>query len=414
MFSDLILFFVNLLQAILGWIIFVPLSFIVPKKRKLVVFIGRDDGRFVDSVKYIFLHYSNKKNDIEFYFLTSNKETNTLLLSKNLSSLYFPSFKSILILLRANIVIVDNWMWILRMKYHMLFNAKKIQIWHGIPLKKIELNDPIQIKQMDNIFYYIKNLLGGKYPNYDLLVSTSDYFTVNSFNKSFKFKHTIESGYPRNDIFFKNDSNTKNNFESEYLINVDKTIVEVINTIKKDSTKLILYAPTFRDTGGDAISDNILNLDELNNFASSNNIIFIFKFHPDPNFEYNLASYNNILFYNNSADIYPLLPLTDALITDYSSIYFDYLLLDKPIIFFPYDMEKYIKMDRQLDFDYDKFTPGPKCYNQKEVILNISNIVIKKNDPYRKHRGKILNISYKHLDGLASERIQKHVRKYYL
>lgn len=296
----------------------------------------------------------------------------------------------------------------------MLFNANKIQIWHGIPLKKIELNDPIQQNQMTNLFYNIKNRLGGKYPNYELVVSTSDYFTVNSFNKSFNAKQTIESGYPRNDIFFKNKLNIINNIESDYSINTDKEIVEVINKIKNDSTKIILYAPTFRDTGGDAVSDNILNLDKLNSFASANNIIFVFKFHPDPYFEYNLENYNNILFYNNSSDIYPLLPITDALITDYSSIYFDYLLLDKPIIFFPYDMEKYIKKDRQLDFDYDRFTPGPKCYNQEEVTFNITNLVINKNDSYRKLRKNILNISYKHQDGLASDRIEKHIRNNYI
>jgi len=414
MFSNLLKIFIYLLQAIFGWIVFIPLSLIIPKKRNLIIFIGRDDGRFVDSVKYLFLYYSNNSDNLECYFLTNNKEVDKTLLSRGLSSLYFPSIRSIFKLLRANILIVDNWMWILDMKYHMLYNAKKIQIWHGIPLKKIELNDPIQLNQMNNLFYNIKNLLGGKYPTYDLIISTSEFFTKNSFKKSFKTHDTIESGYPRNDIFFKSNTVLKTVIDSEYSISTDKVTFEKVNKLKKDNHLIILYAPTFRDTGSDAVSDNILNLEELNKYANTNNIYFIFKFHPDPNFKYNFENYNNILFYDNSADIYPLLPETDLLITDYSSIYFDYLLLDKPIIFFPYDINKYTKLDRQLDYDFNEFTPGPKCYNQDELTEKINSLLLENKDTFKKDRSALTDISFKYKDGLASERINNYINNNFL
>jgi CDP-glycerol glycerophosphotransferase len=73
-------------------------------------------------------------------------------------------------------------------------------------------------------------------------------------------------------------------------------------------------------------------------------------------------------------DICFILKYTDILITDYSSIYFDFLLHNKPIIFYPYDLEYYKSKDRGLIFDYDKFTPGPKAYNLnqlKKIIMEV-------------------------------------------
>ncbi|HCF38358.1 MAG TPA: hypothetical protein DER56_04685, partial [Thermosipho africanus] len=73
---------------------------------------------------------------------------------------------------------------------------------------------------------------------------------------------------------------------------------------------------------------------------------------------------NHAAFINlpSEADVYTFLNLLDILMTDYSSIYFDFLLWNRPIIFFPYDLEYYRDEDRGLIFDYEDFTPGPKVY----------------------------------------------------
>jgi len=120
------------------------------------------------------------------------------------------------------------------------------------------------------------------------------------------------------------------------------------------------------------------------------------------------------MLYDSSSDIYPLLPLTDCIITDYSSIYFDYLLINKPVIFFPYDYKKYIEYDRDLIFDYDTMTPGPKCYTQQELHNQIYNIVIKGTDSYYDRRQEIRKIAFDSVDGQASERIWNVIEEEYL
>ena len=68
-------------------------------------------------------------------------------------------------------------------------------------------------------------------------------------------------------------------------------------------------------------------------------------------------------------DVYPLLPFTDMLITDYSSIYYDYILMDdKGVLLFPFDIEEYKKSSNRLAFDYDEYTPGPRVYTFEDMI----------------------------------------------
>ncbi len=124
----------------------------------------------------------------------------------------------------------------------------------------------------------------------------------------------------------------------------------------------------------------------------------------------NIKITDNIIFYNNSKDIYPLLSNTDLMITDYSGIFFDYLLLNKPLIFFNYDYDEYIKYNRKLSFDYDKITPGIKCENQNQLEQKIIKILVENNDEYIDKRNEILNISFKYKDGNASKRIIKECK----
>jgi len=70
---------------------------------------------------------------------------------------------------------------------------------------------------------------------------------------------------------------------------------------------------------------------------------------------------------NNESDIYPLFTKVDLLITDYSSIFFDFLLTDKPVLFYPYDKDDYLTKDRSMYDEYNSVTPGHKAYNFKDL-----------------------------------------------
>jgi CDP-glycerol glycerophosphotransferase len=397
-----------LLQFLLGFLIALPLSVLVNKRKNLVSFIGRDNGIFTDNVKYFFLylHYL-KPCEIEYYFITENKKTYREIKDLNLPALYYPSFRSVYVLLRSHILIVDNWTWITNIKYHLLYKAKKIQIWHGVPLKKIELDTNIELRKSNLIFIKLRNLFGSRYPKYNCIVSTSELISTRAFSSAFKTKSIINSGYPRNDILF-------NTARDEQLLGTDIENYYKILKYRESGHKIILYTPTFRDSGGNILIDSGIDLEILSQFAVNNKIIFILKFHPNPDKYNDLKNIQNIIEYDNTADIYPVFRISDLLITDYSSTFFDYLLLNKPIIFFSFDLEKYLQEDREMYFDYDKYTPGTKVSNQSELQKEILKIFIDKIDCHKDHRKQILNKAFLYKDGNSSKRLWNHIDKEYI
>ena len=236
---------------------------------------------------------------------------------------------------------------------------------------------------------------------YDTVVSTSDFFTDLCFREAFSTKDIFVCGYPRNDVLFE-DADEKN------YIGTDKNTFETIKEHKNNSYKIILYAPTFRDKGGDAFVDNTLNLEELSKYLEKRKFILCIKMHTIIK-DKNQRNYENIIFYKNSADIYPVLPHIDLLITDYSSIYFDYLLLDKPVLFFPYDLDTYINLHRELNFPYDSATPGYKAYNQEELLSYVDKILLENDLKYADERGELKIKSFNYIDGNSSKRLYEYI-----
>lgn len=84
-------------------------------------------------------------------------------------------------------------------------------------------------------------------------------------------------------------------------------------------------------------------------------------------------------------DIYPLLPFVDVLITDYSSIYYDFLLLNKGILLYPFDKERFIENSNDLAFDYDEYTLRKRVYSMTDFLSVIaSNDVLEIDDRDKK------------------------------
>ncbi|MCM8777985.1 MAG: CDP-glycerol glycerophosphotransferase family protein, partial [Candidatus Omnitrophica bacterium] len=104
-----------------------------------------------------------------------------------------------------------------------------------------------------------------------------------------------------------------------------------------------------------------------------------------------------------------LLPDIDILITDYSSIFIDFLILDRPIIFTPYDREEYEK-EGGLLYNYDEITPGPKVKTQREFLYWIEQFV-KNPELFKQERNKIKEIFFTFYDGKSHERIYTELKK---
>ncbi len=389
---------------IFGWGIVVPLTYLFPLKKNMVLFIGKNDGLFYDNIKYLYLYLHRlKRSDIRYYFLTKKKSVYTVLKEHNLPVLFYPSLRSTYALICSKVIVMCcTW------NKRISFRAKKIQLWHGVPLKRIGLLAPAVAKVHNSRLGRFNNAIRGRNYVYDLFVSTSDYFTEHIFSKAMRARNYIESGYPRNDIFFKEQ------LDDLDLLEADVESLGKIDEFRNDGFKSVLYAPTWNDPMGNAVESGFLDLEKLSSFAKNNKLLFVFKFHPSEHRIKKYGQYDKIIYYDGYKDIQPLLKVTDILITDYSSVYMDYLLLDRPIIFFPYNYERYIESRKGFLFDYKTMTPGPICYSQDQLQQAIESCAAGDAGSFADKRAEIKKLAFKYEDGRASERVWDFIVKRYI
>ncbi|MFV0346948.1 MAG: CDP-glycerol glycerophosphotransferase family protein, partial [Halodesulfovibrio sp.] len=305
---------------------------------------------------------------------------------------------------RAGLVICDDFTWKEQDYLRLLTEtAVFIQLWHGIPLKAIGFPE---IESTVNMTPAKAARLTTFYSGYNSVVSTSPFFTQNAFARAFKAETFVECGYPRNDVLHRRPSKLD-------MINTDSGLYGELVRFRKMGGKTIFYMPTFRDNGGGPFEDGAIDIMRLSHFCEQHNIIFLCKLHPyTPVNTGELPS--NIIMVPPQSDAYPLLPLCDALITDYSSIYFDFLHVDKPIIFYAYDLEKYMAVNRELLFDFDAMTPGHKAKTQDELYNAIESIVVNNNDDFSNDRKQMKDLAFSDIDGNSAKRLAKHIISTYL
>jgi CDP-ribitol ribitolphosphotransferase len=200
----------------------------------------------------------------------------------------------------------------------------------------------------------------------------------------------IPTGIPRTDVFFDKvyQEEVRNNLYEEYPFLKGK--------------KVITFAPTFRGNGQQSAHYpmEVLNLEKLYN-ELKDEYVFLFKIHPFVKNEFSIPYQYSDFFYDFSSyrEINDLLFITDILITDYSSVCFEYALLNKPMIFFAYDVEEYVRT-RDFYYDYHSFIPGPLAKTTERMIdiIQQEDFKMEKIEPFVKY-------FFDDVDGKASERV---------
>jgi len=382
-----------------GFII-APLSYLIKKDPSLIIFIPRASEGFEGNLKYFYLYLSDKKkSEVKTYYVANDKQLYNELLAADLPALQHPSFKSIITFLRASVVLVDGGVWHKKWKTALTIKAKKIQLWHGNGIKKVGNYNKGSQKNSGNIFRILANWMEFAFPVYDTFIYTSE-LQLKSRPGIYEYKEAFINGQPKNDILF---GAQYRGFD----IGCDKAVLDKIIEAKKNKRHIVMYAPTWRNEKFKPVTSAI-DFDELDKFAKANKITFIIKLHPkDP---VDIQEKPNILIYDKKLDAYPVFHYTDCMITDYSSIFMDYLLADRPVVFFPYDMDSYLKK-RGTVYDYNEVSPGPKAFNQKELQATIKSLLIDKKDSWSDARREIASRFNDYIDGNSSERLFEYIFK---
>lgn len=390
-----------LLPLLVGWGLLVPLALLMPKRRGLVLFIGFP-GLFADNVKYLFLHAARCPAGATPMFLAVTDSQFDLLVAAGLPVVRAGTWRAIWLQLRAQVVVVDTLSWLRPLRFHALFGARRVQLWHGCPLKHIERDDehlfgigvPWPLRAM--------HALSGRFAGVDLLLSPSPMFTELAFANAFRSREIVEDDYPRNEVFTRDDP--------LYRLGIDERAVRRVDEARGAGLRVVLYMPTFRDAGGDAASEGALDLPALQDHAHANGLIYVFKLHPVDSARIELSGYENLLGYRSDCDVYPLLKDVDLLVTDYSSVFFDFLHAARPIVFFAYDVARYAVRDRGFYFDYGEIVPGSVVTTQSELERMVMEQLADGGAAWAERRGDVRNRSFCRHDGRSSERLWQRIR----
>lgn len=267
-----------------------------------------------------------------------------------------------------------------------------LETWHGTPLKKLvfDMDDVTSATPLykQNVYQQSRD--------WDYLISPNE-FCSEVFSSCFLYdqKKMLETGYPRNDVLHTKDREQKAlQIRQKIGIPADK--------------KTILYAPTWRDDqyyeAGQYKFELMLDLQKMKKALGEEYVVLLrtHYFIADSidttgfeGFAFNLSKYDDI------ADIYLI---SDILITDYSSVFFDYANLKRPMLFFTYDLEKYRDMLRGFYISIEHEVPGPLVFNTEQIIDRIQHIE-QMNQEYAKKYDAFYQRFCGWEDGNASKRV---------
>lgn len=386
------------MKKIINYVLFI-VNNVLPKKSNKIVFCSYPD--YSDNSKALFEYIRQEYIEkFELVWIVQDEIMVRRLNEFGINSFTKNSMRGILNIITSKYIVTTHNECISIKSRSQIY----INLWHGMPLKNMAF-----MENQDNIERKVLKRQKKESKKIDYLVATSKIMKM-AMSSCFFIdpRKVIISGQPRNDYLLKKENKLKH-------------LLEDINL--KEYKKVILYAPTFKSGKGrtDGITDNnkfidIENYNEagLIEFLKKENYLLLLKLHPfeEKNLKYIDSKYIKILrssdMKNKCISLNEILNSIDLLITDYSSIYFDYLILNKPILFIDTDIKQYSKKRGFLLDKSEFWRPGPIIKDYKRFIIE-TNRLLEEDSYYRKERDLINSMVNKYNDDKSSERIFKKI-----
>ena len=359
----------------------------IPNKPNLLIFSG-DKNRFAGNSGILF-EFALKQPDFESYFMVHSKKMYNKWESRFpghvINSYTFTGFWKYL---RARVVFITHGKGDVR-PWHLSSSVKLVvNLWHGTSFKRIgDLDEGNEFKKAAREYSAI---------------TVSSVFEKKCYYQAFgppPSKYWL-TGTPRNDTIFQKE-------------------------VDVPEETIILYAPTWRDAsehksgvGARPFPLNNFRINELIALLEKYKAKLMLRWHSN---DLNKGKKEELQNYTRLSDrivlagpdeypdIQQLMLTSSILITDYSSIMLDFLLLDRPIIFFPYDYEEF-NHERGFFYDYNLFSPGPKVLSHLDFMYHLEQFLSNPELGF-KWRKLVRSILFSQEDGKASERIIQKVRE---
>lgn len=355
----------------------------IPKQNNLILFGSWFGNRYADNSKYMYEYMLNRK-DLEIYWYTRNRKIYQRLKQKGKPVLLSTQPRAIWKQIRAHILVST----IGFTEFNTFFLCKCVflDLDHGSPIKasgfdQYHINKPLLQTQEEKRAIAFHKLLEKDIEHYKFSASEASGEILKNVYQLPPDK-VLNLGRPRNDLFY--DATLRHGRDIP------------IKRIKGDK-KAIVYMPTHRSEGKCKIRINkLMDLPKVQQICEEYNYIFLIKKHYYHRHEKeDISKYSNIRdITNKNIDPQILLYEADVLITDYSACFVDYLLLNRPIIYYPYDIDEFIKNEREMYLPYADIAVGTKAYNKDELSLAIENTCKRLPDQYADKRAALCDFYF--------------------
>lgn len=351
----------------------------LPIKEELVFSIMTHDSSENGNIKTLQRYMSINEN-YEFYNLDKEAKKKVLKLL----------FQAPIMMARSSIVLMDNAFMPMAF-FKVRGETRVLQLWHGTgSLKKFA---------QDSNEGRVRELERQINSNIDYLFVNSS-IQIGQYARAFAIDESkvFATGLPRTDFLI----NLMKSENREELIEEIKRRVSATIKVNLEEVRTVLYAPTFRD---DEVENPKLhmNVEKLREKLPKN-IVILLRLHPHISGNLHFCG-ESIIDVSKYSDLNEIMAVSDALITDYSSIFFDYIVFNRPIYFFADDIESFVEDGRGLYLDYGRELPGETFDDEGRLSAQIEKDLSAENEKYRKKRERFMDAYYSFKDGNSTKRI---------
>lgn len=357
-------FFVERIPSYLLWLF----SFVFPRKKNRWCF-GSQSGFSASNTKYLYYKILKENPEIQAAWICSSKDaTYHALKAKRLPVFYKWSLDGLWFCLTSKVYCYTHGVG--DVNFCTSGGAYKVNLWHGVGTKNIEYLAQLSWVNLKNP---IHRIIFPFYCTYhDILIATSDSikkWLSDCFRIPMDSKQFVFANLPRCETSHMSQS------EIQCLTEIaDQNLLPYIRK-SKQYNRIFFYMPTYRqDANNNVLESSGIDFRQLNELLVKRNDYMLIKLHPRDlkkiDKDYN---YSNIEIVKDLIDIYLLFPYVDVLITDYSSVYAEFILYKDNVIIFDFDRNNYLENEQGLYFDFEEFTSAIFAHNFKELYLLIKD-----------------------------------------
>ena len=346
-----------------------------PKDKNTWIFGGFDMKTYMDNSKYLYEYILEHHPEINAVWITKNKNIYNQLKAENKPVTMWRTKECRKIASRAELAVIDHFK-MSDVDNRSGFNdkTKVVQLWHGVGLKS--MRDVVAETTFEGVRY-----------NHDMIIKPEDDGWNRFRKKLWYFRHAYYS--ERFEHYFmllcpgkeriEQIAKTMGIPEDRCFMTGHPRNIHLHTSSESEIHRDILYAPTFRwnPTVEKQLCNQIMkSAEEIENYLSSADRNLVIRLHPltwrnySKDFTILEEKYAHIHI-DREKDVYKTLGNYAILITDYSSIAYDFVLLDRPVIFFNFDYEDYSRHDHSLNYDYNEYSPGIKTATWEETLAAI-------------------------------------------